>query len=453
MLLFTLTFLAFVWLYAMGEQKTHTARTERSIEFSVLGVSHDLVGVSSDLKLLAGSFNLRQWLDQGSADTLYAVQQDMLSLAQVNPLFDQVRFLDAKGMERVRVDQNNGHPSLRPDDTLQDKSRRYYFKDAIVLPPGTLYLSPLDLNVEQGVVERPFKPMLHFAEVVLDSAGRKRGVVLINYLAKTFLDRAVDSMDTLVGEAMLFNQDGYWFHAPLSTDEWGFMFGEEITFPNRYPDAWKEISKRHSGMVDTDDGRFLFHVTSPVEPRHAHGERLSIDTHRHDGSGKLFWGFAVKMDPNPLSVLSRSFWFLAAFCCFLCFFVLAAGCWLLAKALVKQTKEETKTRKLAAMVENNTSLMLLTDQDGIIEYVNAKFTGVTGFSSEEVIGQTPRVLRSGNQPQVFYQNFWRTILAGKVWQGELHNRRKDGSDYWAATTIVPLFGADRCITHFFASSI
>jgi len=94
--------------------------------------------------------------------------------------------------------------------------------------------------------------------------------------------------------------------------------------------------------------------------------------------------------------------------------------------------------------------IVITDQKGIIEWVNPAFTQLTGYTVEDVIGKNPRVLKSGKQEEPFYAELWKTILVGKTWQGELQNKRKDGTLYVEEMTITPVLTESGEITHFVA---
>lgn len=111
---------------------------------------------------------------------------------------------------------------------------------------------------------------------------------------------------------------------------------------------------------------------------------------------------------------------------------------------------EENTLKLSKAIEQSPSSIIITDIDGNIEYVNPKFTQVTGYNYQEVIGQNPRILKSGTHDNRFYEEMWATILSGKDWRGEFHNRKKSGELYWEEAIISPLVNENGEITHFIA---
>jgi PAS domain S-box-containing protein len=107
-------------------------------------------------------------------------------------------------------------------------------------------------------------------------------------------------------------------------------------------------------------------------------------------------------------------------------------------------------RKLSRAVEQSPSMVFITDTDGTIEYVNPKFTELTGYSAEEAIGRNPRILKSAETSPEIYADLWRTILSGKGWRGELRDRKRDGTYFWVYATISPVRAADGAITHYVA---
>jgi len=112
----------------------------------------------------------------------------------------------------------------------------------------------------------------------------------------------------------------------------------------------------------------------------------------------------------------------------------------------KEAQEEFL--KLHTAVEQSEEIIVITDIRGDIEYVNPAFEKITGYTSAEVKGSNPRLLKSGEQSQSFYKELWDTILSGQTWRGEFHNRRKNGDLYWAAAAISPVCNEAGEVVHF-----
>ena len=114
---------------------------------------------------------------------------------------------------------------------------------------------------------------------------------------------------------------------------------------------------------------------------------------------------------------------------------------------------EEQVRKLSQTVEQSPASVVITDTQGKIEYVNPAFTEYTGYTLQEVLGKTPRVLKSGVHPPEFYEQLWNTILSGKQWRSNICNRKRDGELYWELLSISPIRNTDGVITHFVAVKI
>jgi len=109
---------------------------------------------------------------------------------------------------------------------------------------------------------------------------------------------------------------------------------------------------------------------------------------------------------------------------------------------------DDELRRLSRVVEQSPSIVVITDTKGDIEYVNPKFTEITGYSAKEVLGKNPCILKSGEQGLEFYKDLWATILAGDEWRGEFVNKKKNGELYWEAAIMAPIRNAARQTTHF-----
>lgn len=151
---------------------------------------------------------------------------------------------------------------------------------------------------------------------------------------------------------------------------------------------------------------------------------------------------AVKSDKTKFSVIANiSSIKLDRFDGFICFI----------RDTSKYKKAEADVQKLSQAIEQAGESILITNREGIIEYVNAAFTKLTGYSADEAIGNTSRILSSGNQSAAFYKDLWETITGGKIWQNKVVERRKDGVFFPVMLTIAPITNNEGLITHFVGS--
>ena len=175
-------------------------------------------------------------------------------------IYDQIRYLDSSGMERIRVNLDDGRCRIVPPDELQNKQDRYYFKEVLTLNKGGIYVSPLDLNKEHGQIEMPLKPMIRFSTPVWGENDVLKGVLILNYLAEKFLGELEISSRSHPGNFGLLNEEGYWLYNEDPEKEWGFMFPdkmEAVSIAQSRPDLWNSVLQKdeeqfiHEGSLCT----------------------------------------------------------------------------------------------------------------------------------------------------------------------------------------------------------
>jgi diguanylate cyclase (GGDEF)-like protein/PAS domain S-box-containing protein len=228
--------------------------------------------IVSDLDMLHDLPEIDDFAQQTNAGGSFALlEQKLLSFLTFKRHYDQIRVLDAQGVEQVRVNRAGDTAVLVAKEALQDKSDRFYFSEVIGLSQGDIYVSPFDLNVEHGAVEVPFKPIIRFAVPILDNQQQKIGVLILNYLGASLLDDMERTTITGIrGHLMLVNQAGYWLKGLRAEDEWGFMLEErsEKTMAQQFPEAWQTLSTSSSGQIETDDGLFTYDTIHPLHQGH-----------------------------------------------------------------------------------------------------------------------------------------------------------------------------------------
>jgi PAS domain S-box-containing protein len=222
--------------------------------------------VISDLMLMSREYEIHVLNEDDEVAALELFSNELLILSANSKVYKTVRFIDETGMEVIRVNRKEGESRLVAEEELQSKSDRYYFKEIFKLRQGEVYASPFDLNIEHGKVEEPSVPIIRFGTPLFYRDGRKRGILVINYLGQDLINSLKEKYEEYYGEFMLVNDDGYWLKGVDPGDEWGFMYEErkEKRFGRVYPEEWQRISKSESGKINNAEGFFTFQTVYPL---------------------------------------------------------------------------------------------------------------------------------------------------------------------------------------------
>jgi diguanylate cyclase (GGDEF)-like protein/PAS domain S-box-containing protein len=227
-----------------------------------LKVRHILRNITGDARLLVNNPLLPGVISNPRGTHTALLEQQWLEFSAQKRIYDQIRLLDLEGYEITRINLDSTGANIVEPDQLQQKADRYYFKEAISLPPGQIYLSPLDLNIENNEIEQPIKPMLRIAVALVDDNNNKRGLLVLNYLAANLM-REIDAYSLLAdSKNLLLNQQGYYLHGVGSDREWMFMYPQKNQsqgiFSSDYADVWQSINQSRDDHLTTDKGIFSF---------------------------------------------------------------------------------------------------------------------------------------------------------------------------------------------------
>jgi diguanylate cyclase (GGDEF)-like protein len=246
-------------------RETIAAGERLRLAAGVRALNGDLAGLAGDVRFLASLPSLSAAMNGADEASIARLSGDLRAFSASRRIYDQVRWIDETGMERVRVDFAQNEALVLPFDRLQDKGQRYYFTAAMQLGRDEVYVSPLDLNVEQGRVETPFKPMIRVAQRVWDDDGNPRGIVVVNFFGSHLLDTFVTVVQSggMVFPVSLLNRDGYWLKGQHPADEWGFMFGRKESFATRHAVAWERIAGGQRGQFEDESGLWSFETVHP----------------------------------------------------------------------------------------------------------------------------------------------------------------------------------------------
>lgn len=289
-----------------------------------------------------------------------------------------------------------------------------------------VYQSNRDLDVhEQGVLSiiaaalGSEEQRFHDKQALLDSEGRNREI-------STLLRLMTDNMPDLLwaknlDKEYIFANKAICNNLLNASDTQEPIGKTDMFFATRERNQHPENPHWHTfGEICRDSDTITLQEMKPMqfdEYGNVKGKFLFLDVHKApllDGEGKLIGVVGSARDVT----------------------------------VAKET--EIQLRKLSQAVEQSPASVVITNLSGNIEYVNPKFTELTGYTLEEAKGQNPRVLKSGDQPAENYKELWETITSGREWRGEFLNKRKNGELFWETASISPIKNEKGEITHFLA---
>lgn len=372
----------------------------------------------------------------------------LVSIAQVKKQYQQLRFINNEGDEAVRVN-NYLEAELAPTSDLQNKSQRYYYVEAMGLEPGQVYVSQMDLNMEQGEIVVPHQPQLRIASPVRGEHGERTGLLVFNldvsevlkFLGRIDYDR--------VGDFSLLNRDGYWLYHHDVARRWGFQLPHGQSFAQQYPQSWLNIHSANQGQLFTQGDLTTFAmidglVASDKEAR----LRYAWGANRPEIMYKSSWYIVSTIDATTLSGLlyenrRNSIWRTVMF---LMLLIPVAYFWGQRSARLRQHQEKLDT--FAKFVEKSSEVIYITDPKGHILFTNSAFERSTGYRQDEVLGKTPALFKSGKHPEEFYQLLWNSLKRGESFSNVFVNKRKDGSIYFEEKDITPIKNARGDVKYF-----
>ncbi|MBU1099192.1 MAG: PAS domain S-box protein [Bacteroidetes bacterium] len=215
------------------------------------------------------------------------------------------------------------------------------------------------------------------------------------------------------------------------TDEKDIIIFVNEAFLKTYGYTEKELIGKHISIVQPKGAKSIKNVENILPGTLQGGWKGEVINRRKDGTEfPIYLSTSVIQDENnePIALIG------------------------VATDITEKRESEDKLRKLSEAVEQSPVSIFITNQNGIIEYANPKFSKITGYTYEEAVGKNPRIFSSGQTPEAKYEELWDTILAGKTWIGELLNKKKNGELYWKSASISPIINDEGDITHFISVS-
>lgn len=336
--------------YERGRIQAIAERENNHLDTLNRAVQQEFFEIIEDMATLTEVPVLTRYLDDFDEELCRALERYLETVARNYRRYDQIRLLDLEGRERVRINHERGMVYSVMKRELQDKSQRYYFKAALALRAGEAYVSRLDLNVENGVLEVPYKPMVRFVMPVADSRGQIKGYVVFNYRGNILIDTVRSQGGNEMWRQVYFvNRDGYYFSHPNADREWGFMLGrEEDNLAREFPQIWQALESQTQGRQTNADGLFLFKVINPLGSEYAKDvleKNVSQQRIARQTNDELRWAVLLHIPTEQLYAQSFMHQPIGRVINIVVYFLFVLLSWLFAYESLKRKQEKIQERE------------------------------------------------------------------------------------------------------------
>jgi len=355
----------------------------------------------------------------------------------------QLRYLDEYGMEQIRLERNDYSQSYKivNGNALQNKSDRYYFQEVSKLGENTpVWISDIDLNIENGKLQTPYVPTIRFA-LPIYSNSQFKGIVILNVFMKDILKEFTESSMFTIS---LMDKEGEFLIGQYEVDgklvdfSWSRYLLKQIDIKKIAPEY---LLKPLESLEFSSDELYSKMISSEV----GLSQKLivilkiklaKVDEIKENTFNKIIFIVAIVL------LLSGPIGLLLAY----------IPSSLASKVFSSRKRLDEKSlifdEYLDAMNVNN--IISKSDSKGLITYVNDNFCEVSGYTKAEVIGKPHSLLRDPEQKEEVFKILWLTIQAGKIWKGILRNKKKNGDFYYVDIAIMPILNRKNEIVEYVA---
>lgn len=386
-------------------------------------------------------------------DYIKNFDKNLIDNTKVIPLFEQImgsnneimqlRFIDKNGLENIRLERSEYNFLYRivPNDALQNKADRYYFQDVSKLQENSpMWISDIDLNIENGQIQKPHVPTIRLAlPIFLDSEFK--GIIIINLFMKEILKELTESSMFTIS---LMDKDGEFLIGRYEVDgklldfSWSRYFLKKLDIKSFAPEYFENNLHVYEFTSDTMHTRMISDQVGLSQKLILilKVKQSKIDEMKEVTIYKIIFILVIVL------LLSGPIGLLLAY----------IPSTLASKVFISRKNLDDKSliydKYLEAMNVNN--IISKSDLKGHITYVNDNFCRVSGYTKEEVLGKPHSILRDPNQKKELFKILWLTIQSGKTWKGILRNKKKDGNYYDVDIAIMPVLNSKNEIMEYLA---
>jgi len=389
--LITLALLMGKSTYDQGLKDRVVERHQYLLNLTENRIHQFVLRVALDAQQLSVLPSIRRFILNPSETTRSEVENVFRRAADVDSRYDQIRIIGLSGQELIRV--NDYIDGARPVavEQLQNKYYRYYVQEGLKLAPGQIYLSPLDLNVEHGEVEQPYKPVIRAVTLLRDDQGMPLALVVLNYKAGYFLNRFRAHFEAS-DRGMLVNSEGYWLSNHFRESEWGWQLQRPDKVISAWnAELWRLMQQKPEGVFDANDELISYRQVHPAEFDEFSDGRFNADLGLKQDVKVQSWFSMVRTSEDEW--LAHAFYQhpgVKLFVLFIYFSVFTLIWFFLKHRIAKQINEQQKnsyTAELEDLYYNAPVGYLTFDATSLITNANNKTLEYLGYRRDELVNK------------------------------------------------------------------
>lgn len=356
------------------DHEVHDATINRNLALMQARADGYFDRLALDAEFIAQSIILRNYLERPSPETLAVAQDGMLIISSLRPYLDQLRYIDQRGMERIRVDHRDGPARL--SEQLQDKSDRDYVQDGLALRPGGVNFSAIDLNIEHGQIERPFRPMLRAIAKVM-SNGHPAGMVVLNANADELAKRFSPVLPTAEEQVVVLNSSGGWI---LGGGEKDWLFAAKPDAPDaklstQEPALWAKVQDNPSGRFEYQ-GECHYYAWYQFKQAQGQSPRWLVAQRSAGQACGYLTTSAIRTWATQLALVSL-------------FALPLLVLWHLSRSRAQglQHRLQETSDQLEVVISEADLALLMVDHECRVRWINPETEQLLGWKAEELIGE------------------------------------------------------------------
>lgn len=406
--------------YALAREGLLLAQSH-SIASASNGLNRDFEIVAADLNALAASHSLRRFATEPTATNRRWAEDELTASVHHKSSFAGISYFALDGKRLLMVD---GSQRNEPATELDQRLIQELLALTADLPSGRIVASPLLLSSR---FNKPH-PIVHFATPLNNLATQPQGILVATYATPRLLEHLDSVAREPADAALLITESGQWLQH--LSDEQGWVQAERDIGAS-YPQAWHHMLAADSGQFRTPEGLFTFMTIRP-------SSQMDTTPASSNQPHMQFWKIASHVGNASLLAASAGWVWRGLLLYLLLLIPTALSCRHIARLRRVRQRSQRRIRELGTVIEQTHDLVMITDAEGNIRYINPRFEEITGYSRAEIVGNKPSLLKSGAHDRAFYERLWSTIRRGEPFEAALTNRKKNGQLFHVQMTISPL---------------